>query len=66
MVVRPSEVHGEFEVAKVGVLTACRLPGVQCNCNLSTQWKVDIDGNERASFLELAREEGIRVMGRTA
>lgn len=56
MIIRPSEVHEDAGKAKLGVmLAACEL-GIECNCTLSSQWLVKIDGNEREIFLELARE----------
>jgi hypothetical protein len=58
-------VHSDYDVARAGVIVASKLLEIECNCRLSSQWLVKIDGNERASFLDLAREEGLKVLGRT-
>lgn len=57
MIIYPSDVHEDFGKAKMGVLATALALGVECNCNLMSQWLVKIDGNELKSFLELAREE---------
>jgi hypothetical protein len=56
MIIRPSEVHDDLARARLGVGLAAEALGVECNLNLTSQWLVKIDGNERAAFLELARE----------
>ncbi len=56
MIIRPSDVHKDAGKAKLGVMLAARELGIECNCTLSSQWIVRIDGNERDAFLELARE----------
>ena len=65
MIIRPADVHADYMVALIGVTTAAKLLGIECNCKLSSQWLVKIGGNERASFLELAREERLKETGRT-
>lgn len=57
MIIRPTDVCEDVDAAKYGVVTAARALGIEFNCNLTTQWLVKIDGNERETFLELAREE---------
>jgi hypothetical protein len=56
VIIRPSEVHDDWGLAKVGVGLAARALGIECNLTLASQWLVKIDGNERAAFLELAQE----------
>ena len=65
MIIRPTDVHEDYDVALAGVIEAARALGIKCNCTLASQWLVNMDGNERASFLELAREEGLKMLGRT-
>ncbi len=57
MMIRPSDVHDDFGRAKIGVMAASQALGIDCDCRLMSMWRVDIDGNERETFLELAREE---------
>lgn len=57
MIISPCDVHDDFGRAKIGVVKAAQALGIEFNCNLTSQWLVKIDGNERAAFLELAREE---------
>jgi len=56
MIIRSFDVHEDASKAKLGVLLAAKELGIECNCKLSSQWFVKIDGNERETFLELARE----------
>jgi hypothetical protein len=56
MIIKPSDVHEDAGKAKLGVLLVAKELGIECNCTLSSQWIVRIDGNERETFLELARE----------
>jgi hypothetical protein len=56
MIIRPTDIHADTGRAKIGLVTAARDLGVGVDCRLSSMWRVDIDGNERESFLELARE----------
>jgi len=56
MIIRPSEVHENWDKALMGVLQTAKDLGIECNCKLHSQWLVKIDGNERETFLELARE----------
>lgn len=56
MILRPSDIHADSGRAKIGVVTAARDLGVEFNCKLSSMWRVDVNGNEREVFLELARE----------
>jgi hypothetical protein len=60
MIVRPGDVHEDASKAKLGVMLAAKELGIECNCTLSSQWIVRIDGNEREVFLELAREAAER------
>ncbi len=57
MIIRPTDVCEDVDAAKYGVVMAARALGIEFNCNLTSQWLVKIDGNERETFLELAREE---------
>jgi len=57
MIVRPGEIHDNASKAKLGVMLAAEALGIQCNCTLASMWRVEIDGDERAAFLELAWEE---------
>ena len=56
MIISPGEVHQDSDKARLGVGLACEALGIQCNLKLQSMWQVQIDGNERAAFLELARE----------
>lgn len=56
MIIRPSDVHENWDRALLGVLQIAKDLGVECQCKLKSQWIVKIDGNERETFLELARE----------
>jgi len=56
MIIRPTEVHENWDKALMGVLQTAKDLGIECNCKLSSQWLVKIDGNERETFLALARE----------
>lgn len=56
MVIRPADIHEDSDKARLGVGLACEALGILCNLKLSSQWLVDINGNERATFIELARE----------
>jgi len=60
MFIRPTDVHEDAAKARLGVGLAAEALGIECNMKLSSQWLVKIDGNELASFLELAREEANR------
>lgn len=57
MVIRPSDIHVDSDKAKLAAVTVARALCVECDCRLSSMWRIDIDGNERETFLELAREE---------
>ena len=61
MIIRPSEVHDDWGLAKVSVGLAAKALDIECNLTLSSQWLIKIDGNERETFLELAREEAAKV-----
>lgn len=54
MIVRPSDVHPDADKAKMGVMLAARELGIVCDCRLASMWRVEIDGNELATFLEIA------------
>ena len=56
MIIRPADIHEDSARARLGVGLACEALGILCNLKLSSQWIVDINGNERATFVELARE----------
>lgn len=56
MIIRPSEVHEDWDRAFLGVGLAAEALGIECSLKLKTQWLVKIDGNERQAFIELARE----------
>jgi len=56
MIIRPSDVHENHDKARLGVMQAAKILGIECNCNLQMQWLVKIDGNDLSAFLELARE----------
>jgi hypothetical protein len=56
MLIKPSDVHVDPEKARLGVGLTAKALGIECDLRLSSQWLVKIDGNERAAFLELARE----------
>ena len=56
MIIRPSDIHADTGRAKIGLVTAARDLGIGVDCRLSSMWRVDIDGNEREAFLELAKE----------
>jgi len=56
VIIHPTDVHENWDRAKMAVLQTALDLGIECNCKLMTQWLVRIDGNERQSFLELARE----------
>ena len=60
MIIRPSDVHDDAAKARLGVGLACEALGVECDLRLSSQRLVKIDGNERAAFIELAKEEANR------
>jgi len=57
MIIVPSDIHTDVDKARFGVVAASIALGIECNCKLSSMWRVDIDGGEREIFLELAREE---------
>lgn len=57
MIIRPTDVCEDVDAAKYGVVKAAQALGIEFSCNLTTQWLIKIDGNEREAFLELAREE---------
>jgi hypothetical protein len=56
MIIRPGEVHEDCGRARLGVGLAAEALGIRCNLTLQSMWTVDVDGNEREAFLELARE----------
>jgi len=56
MIIRSTEIHEDFDKARLGAGLAAEALGIMCNLTLQTMWRVDIDGNEREAFLELARE----------
>jgi hypothetical protein len=56
MIIRPGDVHENFDRAKLGVGLAAEALGIKCNLQLMTMWKVDVDGNDAKTFIEFARE----------
>ena len=56
MIVRPWDVHADPERARLGVGLAAEALGIECKLELQTMWVVQVDGNDLATFLELARE----------
>lgn len=64
MVIRPTDVHDDYMVAFAGVTQAAKLLEVECNCTLQSTWLVKIEDKDRAAFLSLAREEGLKANGR--
>lgn len=64
MIIRPTDVSDDYMVSLAGVTKAAKLLGVDCNCQLQSMWRVEIDGDERSAFIELAREEGLKANGR--
>jgi len=57
MIIRPTDIHYDINRARMSAITIARDLGVECDCRLSTMWRVDIDGNELTTFLEMCREE---------
>lgn len=57
MIIKPTDIHEDFGKAKLGVQLAAEALGIECNCTLTTMWKVGIDEKERKAFVSLAREE---------
>lgn len=57
MILHPTDIHDDSDKARLGVVSAARALGINCDCRLATMWRVDINGNEREIFIELAREE---------
>jgi len=60
MVIYPGEVHDNHDRARLGVGLAAEALGIKCDLRLMSMWRVEIDGNEREAFLELAREEAAK------
>ena len=56
MIIRPGDVHENFDKAGLGTGLAAEALGIECDLRLMTMWKVDVDGNDAKTFLEFARE----------
>ena len=56
MIIRPTDIHEDFGKAKLGFVQAADALGVEFDCKLMSMWRVDINGNELETFLQLARE----------
>jgi hypothetical protein len=56
MIIRASEIHGDPERARLGAGLAAEALGIKCDLRLQSMWRVEVDGNDREAFLELARE----------
>jgi hypothetical protein len=56
MIIRPSDVHPDPEKARLGTMLAARELDIVADLRLTSMWRVEIDGNELITFLELAKE----------
>ena len=56
MIIRPTEVHENWDRAYLGVGLAAEALGIECNLKLHSQWLIKIDSKDLSTFLELARE----------
>ena len=59
MIIRACEIHDDPERARLGVGLAAEALGIKCDLRLQSMWRVEVDGNEREAFLELARESAV-------
>ncbi|MHC4298006.1 MAG: hypothetical protein ACYS7Y_11945 [Planctomycetota bacterium] len=53
----PTDVHRDAGKAKLGVAAAAEALGVKIDCRLSSVWFVYVPKEDRATFLEFAKEE---------
>jgi len=53
----PTDVHQDDGKARLGVAAAAEALGVKVDCRLSSMWAIHIEPEDRATFLEFAREE---------
>ena len=56
MIIRPSDICVDFDKAKLAAMQTASDLGVVCDCKLSSMWRVEIDGDELQTFLQLAKE----------
>ncbi len=57
VIIYSTDVHRDMGRAKLGVAAAADALGVKCDLRLSSAWMIYIERRDRATFLELAREE---------
>ena len=55
MIIRPSDIHADPDKAKLAAMQTAHDLGIVCDCRLSSMWRVEIDGNELETFLELCK-----------
>jgi hypothetical protein len=56
MIIHSTDIHPDFDKAKLAFVHVARDLGVEYDCRLRTMWRIDIDGNELTTFLELAHD----------
>ena len=56
MIIRPQDVHENFDRAKLGVGLAAEALDIKCNLQLTTMWKIEVEAKDAKTFLEFARE----------
>jgi hypothetical protein len=56
MIIRSSDVHIDFDRARIGFTLAAEKWSVVCDTRLMSQWRVMIPDHLRKTFLELARD----------
>jgi len=57
VIIYSTDVHWDAGKAKLGVAAAAEALDVECDLRLSSAWIIYIEPDDRAAFLELAREE---------
>jgi len=57
MIVLPTQIHEDFNRAKLGFVSAAEQLDLVFNCHLMTMWKVDINPSDSQVFIDLAKEE---------
>ncbi len=60
IIIYSTDVHRDVDAARRGVITAAEPLGIEVDCRLSSAWVIHIEKEDRATFLELAREEANR------